>query len=325
MHRSVLTFLIFASTPMLLAADNAETLIRQAKEQLMNADYLADLGQLQAGLGESRRTEHTLGLDTSSDRPVATIEDMAWLTGSWRGEGLGGTVEEIWSPPSAGAMTGTFKLVQDGEPVFYELELIVEEEESLVLKLKHFNADLTGWEDKGKSVSFPLVRLDADGAYFDGLTYRRLDSNTLQAYVAMRDGEDVREEAFVFHRTDGNEEVDPMSQEERDKQIEYVEFGTTDIAVVKEFYSAVFGWSFVDWGPEYSSFEDSGLKGGFLKAEKVSTGGALVVIYASDLAAVEAAVVDHGGSIVKPVFSFPGGRRFHFTDPSGNLLAVWSE
>ncbi len=114
-------------------------------------------------------------------------------------------------------------------------------------------------------------------------------------------------------------------REERDGRIEYIEFLTTDLAATKTFYSAVFGWTFTDFGPDYASFEDGSLTGGFATAETVQTGGPLVVIYAVDLAAIESRVKEHGGSIVRETFSFPGGRRFHFTDPSGNLLAVWSE
>ena len=118
---------------------------------------------------------------------------------------------------------------------------------------------------------------------------------------------------------------DDMGQGEHDKRLDYIEFPTTDIEVAKAFYSAVFGWNTQDWGPDYSSFEDGRLTGGFRKEEKVAPGGVLVVIYAIDLEAIAAAVRANGGEIVQEIFSFPGGRRFHFTDPSGNELAVWSD
>ena len=121
-------------------------------------------------------------------------------------------------------------------------------------------------------------------------------------------------------------EEESMGQEEHDKRIDYVEFATTDIEVSKAFYSAVFGWSMEDWGPDYSSFADGRLAGGFRKVDAVAEGGGvLVVIYAVELEAVEAAVKANGGKTVEEIFSFPGGRRFHFTDPSGNELAVWSD
>ena len=124
-------------------------------------------------------------------------------------------------------------------------------------------------------------------------------------------------------RRESTKEAD-MGQEEHDRRIDYVELATTDTGASKSFYSAVFGWSMEDWGPDYTSFADGRLTGGFRKVDAVAKGGGpLVVIYALDLEAVEAAVRTHGGEIVKEIFSFPGGRRFHFTDPSGNELAVW--
>jgi uncharacterized protein len=108
-------------------------------------------------------------------------------------------------------------------------------------------------------------------------------------------------------------------------RIDYIEFPAVDIELTKTFYSAVFGWKFEDYGPNYTSFSDGRLAGGFAKAAKVERGGALIVIYAADLAGAESSVKAAGGTIVKPIFSFPDGRRFHFTDPNGNELAVWSE
>jgi uncharacterized protein len=112
---------------------------------------------------------------------------------------------------------------------------------------------------------------------------------------------------------------------ERDRRIDYIELPATDIAATKRFYSDAFGWKFTDYGPDYTSFEDGRLAGGFTKDAKVAKGGPLVVIYADNLEAVEAKVRQAGATIVKPIFSFPGGRRFHFSDPNGNELAVWSE
>ena len=116
-----------------------------------------------------------------------------------------------------------------------------------------------------------------------------------------------------------------MGQEEHDKRVDYVEFKVTDLEAAKAFYSGAFGWKFQDWGPEYASFEDGRLTGGFHLSEEVTRGGPLVIIYAVDLEAVEADVRANGGTIAKEIFSFPGGRRFHFTDTSGNELAVWSD
>jgi len=112
-------------------------------------------------------------------------------------------------------------------------------------------------------------------------------------------------------------------------RINYIEFTTNDIEQTKAFYSGVFGWSFQDWGPEYIAFssKDADISGGFCLGETVKNSGGvpLVVLYSKDLAATEADVLAAGGSIVTPTFEFPGGRRFHFSDGTGNVLGVWSE
>ena len=121
-----------------------------------------------------------------------------------------------------------------------------------------------------------------------------------------------------------------MSQPQNHHHINYIELATTDIAAAKKFYSSVFGWSFTDYGPDYMSFSagSAGVDGGFYKSEphdphpKTTP---LIVIYSADLPATEAATIAAGGTIVVPTFDFPGGRRFHFADGAGNVLAVWSE
>ena len=111
-----------------------------------------------------------------------------------------------------------------------------------------------------------------------------------------------------------------------DRRIDYIEFKSTDIEAAKSFYAAAFGWEFTDYGPTYSSFSDGRLGGGFQKTdEPVVPGGPLIVLFADLLEATEATVIEHGGRIVRKIFSFPGGRRFHFADPDGNELAVWSD
>jgi predicted enzyme related to lactoylglutathione lyase len=116
-----------------------------------------------------------------------------------------------------------------------------------------------------------------------------------------------------------------MTPAKPENQIDYLEFPATDIARTKHFYSAVFGWKFEDYGPDYTSFVDGRIAGGFTKDAPAPARGLLTVIYASDLAAAQAKIRAAGGSIVKDTFSFPGGRRFHFADPNGNELAVWSD
>lgn len=111
----------------------------------------------------------------------------------------------------------------------------------------------------------------------------------------------------------------------RDCTVDYIEFPATDLECIKKFYTGVFGWSFTDYGPDYTSFQDGRLAGGFQRAASVTRGGPLVVIFVDDLAGAERRVKAAGGKIVRETFSFPGGSRFHFTDPDGNELAAWHE
>ena len=116
-----------------------------------------------------------------------------------------------------------------------------------------------------------------------------------------------------------------MSQPKPDNQIDYIELPASDISKTKTFYSSVFGWKFEDYGPDYTSFHDGRMAGGFTTETPAPGKGALLVLYSSDLAAIQKKIQAAGGKIVKEIFSFPGGRRFHFADPNGNELAVWSE
>ena len=112
------------------------------------------------------------------------------------------------------------------------------------------------------------------------------------------------------------------------EKINYVEFPSRDIEFTKAFFSSVFGWTFVDYGPEYTAFSNEGLDGGFYKSDlrvSTDTGSALVVFYSKTLQETLAKIENAGGAIIKPIFSFPGGRRFHFSDPNGNEYAVWSD
>ncbi|VAX01115.1 Glyoxalase family protein [hydrothermal vent metagenome] len=112
------------------------------------------------------------------------------------------------------------------------------------------------------------------------------------------------------------------------EKINYIEFPTKDINASKSFFSSVFNWSFVDYGPEYTAFSNEGVDGGFFKSNLTvssQSGSALVVFYSKALETTLEKIQQFGGLIIKDIFSFPGGRRFHFTDPSGNEFAVWSD
>ncbi|SDJ54222.1 hypothetical protein SAMN04488540_109118 [Ferrimonas sediminum] len=110
--------------------------------------------------------------------------------------------------------------------------------------------------------------------------------------------------------------------------INYIEFASTDLAASKGFFEAAFGWPFQDYGPDYSAFTTPELSGGLFHNPKVATtsdGAPLLVLHSSDLGASLDRVRAAGGRIVRPIFEFPGGRRFHFVEPGGNELAIWSE
>jgi len=111
------------------------------------------------------------------------------------------------------------------------------------------------------------------------------------------------------------------------EKINYLEIPAHDIALAKSFFESVFGWKFTDYGPDYCAFSNSGIDGGFYKSNlnsSASNGSCLVVFYSDNLQKTQHKIEAAGGSILKPVFTFPGGHRFHFSDPNGNEYAVWS-
>lgn len=112
------------------------------------------------------------------------------------------------------------------------------------------------------------------------------------------------------------------------EKINYVELPAKDIVATKSFFTSVFGWSFTDYGPDYTAFADEGLDGGLFQSNLIAsaeTGSALIVFYSNNLESTRIKIEKYGGSVIKPKFSFPGGRRFHFGDPNGNEFAVWSD
>lgn len=115
-----------------------------------------------------------------------------------------------------------------------------------------------------------------------------------------------------------------MTCEPKDKCINYIEFAISDMTRTKDFYSNAFGWTFTDYGPEYCEFSDGHMKGGF-EAGTPRPGGPVIVLYGNDLSDLMQKVTKAGGKITKPLFDFPGGKRFEFKDPDGYDLAVWSE
>ncbi len=142
---------------------------------------------------------NALRLAPSASPGQAKIADLAWLAGYWTGDGLGGMCEELWMPPSADRMYGTFTLAQEGKIVFSEAMLMVEEEGSVVLRVKHFDPAFVGWEEKDGYVSFPLVRVGENEAYFNGLTFRR-DGDQLAIYLVLESGGERTEDVFRLRR-----------------------------------------------------------------------------------------------------------------------------
>ena len=149
---------------------------------------------------QSQRTEHTYRLDDPEVRPAATLADVAWLAGSWTGTAFGQRFEEVWNPPSAGSMVGMFKLYQGDEVSFYEILLLIEEEGSLAIRVKHFSPEFVSWEDKTDYVSFPLVRVDEDAVHFSGLSFYRIDEDTIDGYIVMKSDAGIREEKLTYTR-----------------------------------------------------------------------------------------------------------------------------
>jgi len=153
-----------------------------------------------AAAAQTQRTAHTYALDNPDERPAATFDDVAWLVGSWEGEAFGGHFEEVWNPPSAGSMVGMFKTLDDDTVGFYELLLLVAEQGSLSLKVKHFSRDFVAWEDKEDFVDFRFIRADADAIHFSGISFYRISDDEMHGYVAMRGKDEIYEEKLVYRR-----------------------------------------------------------------------------------------------------------------------------
>lgn len=179
---------------------------------------------------QEKLTENTLKLSSGEKSPPATIAEMEWFAGHWTGEAFGGIADEIWSPPRSGAMMGMFRLVQKDKTVFYELMSIVDHEGSLLMRLKHFNSNLTGWEEKDKTVDFPLVAKKNQTFFFEGITFKKEGENGVTIFLAnkQKDGSHT-ETVFRYSKT--------SAQQTAIKHIEKlggtVEFDSTNQKVVK--------------------------------------------------------------------------------------------
>ncbi|WP_282055535.1 DUF6265 family protein [Maribacter luteus] len=131
--------------------------------------------------------QNTMSFSDNDISPKATLEDVSWVTGNWKGEAFGGIAEEIWSPPLGDSMMFVFKLVTEGKVQFYEVGHIQQRDETLILQLKHFHGSLKGWEEKDETVDFKLVKLEGDNIYFDDFTIERISENEINMYVVVGD------------------------------------------------------------------------------------------------------------------------------------------
>lgn len=152
---------------------------------------------------QEKKTENTLKLSAGQASPPATLKDMSWLAGRWTGNAFDGWCEEIWSPPRDGAMMGMFRLISNGKTMVYEIMTIVEEQGSIILRLKHFGAKLTAWEEKAKTVDFKFVGKRDGAIYFDGLTFKPDGKKGVTIYLAVEQKGVVEEEVIRYSRTSG--------------------------------------------------------------------------------------------------------------------------
>lgn len=143
---------------------------------------------------------NTLSYDEAQSSPTATIQDVSWIAGHWKGEALGGITEEMWSPPLGGSMMCTFKLVVDDLVKFYEIVTLSEVNNTLILKLKHFHSDLKGWEEKDETLDFKLVKVTPNKVYFDGFTFEKVSENEINVYVVFENHGESKEMKFNYHR-----------------------------------------------------------------------------------------------------------------------------
>jgi hypothetical protein len=145
--------------------------------------------------------QNTITLEKGQSSPKASINEVSWIAGHWQGEAFGGIADEIWSPPLGKSMMCVFRLINDDQVSFYEIVTITEENETLILRLKHFHADLKGWEEKDETVDFRLVKVDENRVYFEGFTFEKISAEAINIYVMIGDDDGKAEEVkFAYHK-----------------------------------------------------------------------------------------------------------------------------
>jgi len=146
---------------------------------------------------------HIFGQNTrklNGKSPEATLDQVSWIAGHWQGEVFGGIAEEVWTPPLGDSMMGSFKLVIDGKVDFYEICVIRQVGETIMLQLKHFYGNLKGWEEKDETVDFPLVEVGSEVVFFDGLTFKKITEDEMHVSVVISDDEQMNEVVFKYFR-----------------------------------------------------------------------------------------------------------------------------
>ncbi len=149
-----------------------------------------------------KHTQHTYKLSQGAKQPQANLQDVKWLVGSWTGTAFGSQFEEVWNPESANSMVGMFKLFDEQKGVsFYELMLLIEENDSLSLLVKHFSADFTAWEEKKDFIKFKLVKIEPNAVHFSGLSFYQRGADKIDGYIVMKykDGS-VKEQPLTYQR-----------------------------------------------------------------------------------------------------------------------------
>ncbi|MEW7289216.1 DUF6265 family protein [Aquimarina sp. 2304DJ70-9] len=131
------------------------------------------------------QTSNTIKFSDDMTTPKATLQDVSWISGYWRGEAFGGITEEIWSDPLGNSMMFSFKLVVDNTVKFYEVGGITENNNTLLLQLKHFHGDFKGWEEKEETVDFKLVKIEKNRVFFDQMTFEKISDNEMNVYVVI--------------------------------------------------------------------------------------------------------------------------------------------
>ncbi|MGS2738443.1 DUF6265 family protein [Sinomicrobium sp. M5D2P17] len=144
--------------------------------------------------------QHTVQWQENSTSPAGQLSELSWISGHWQGTALGGVTEEVWGSPLGGSMMGSFKLVVNDVVKFYELCTISQQDETLLLRIKHFDKDLKGWEEKDESETFRLVRMEKDKAYFDGLTFEKTGKDEISIHVLFE--ESGEEMTFQYKRAE---------------------------------------------------------------------------------------------------------------------------